>query len=110
MRNRPLTKQTAILRGEEQRSDLRPHTISLQMSALMSWSLRRHAVPGRARKDRAAHGVYRARDLILGYYDAYATAAPSALQTWLGPQEKRTARRHDDNDRAGTYSPSVKSE
>jgi len=107
VRNRPLTKQTAILRGEEQRSDLRPHTISLQMSALMSWSLRRHAVPGRARKDRAAHGVYRARDLILGYYDAYAAGD---LQAWLGPQEKRTARRHDDNDRAGTYSPSVKSE
>ena len=46
------------------------------------------------RKDLAAHGAYRTRDLILGYYDAYATARPSALQTWLGPEEKRTARRH----------------
>ena len=45
-------------------------------------------------KDRAAHGAYRTRDLILGYYDAYATATPPALQTWLGPEEKRTARRH----------------
>ena len=47
-----------------------------------------------ARKDRAAHGTYRTRDLILGYYDAYATGRRSALQTWLGPEEKRTARRH----------------
>ncbi|MGI5818744.1 MAG: hypothetical protein ACOX9R_11675 [Armatimonadota bacterium] len=44
------------------------------------------------RKDRAAHGTYHTRDLILGYYDAYATAAPSALQTWLGPEEKRGER------------------
>ena len=46
------------------------------------------------RKDRAAHGTYRTRDLILGYYDAYAAAAPTALQTWLGAEEKRTAERH----------------
>jgi len=35
-----------------------------------------------------------ARDLILGYYDAYASGAPAALSTWLGPEEKRAARRH----------------
>ncbi len=46
------------------------------------------------RKDRAACGTYRSRDLILGYYDAYATDRPSALQTWLGPEEKRTTRMH----------------
>jgi len=43
------------------------------------------------RKDRAAHGAYRTRDLILGYYDAYAAGD---LEVWLGPEEKRTARRH----------------
>ncbi len=43
------------------------------------------------RKDLAAHGTYRTRDLILGYYDAYANSNP---QVWLGPEEKRTARRH----------------
>ena len=52
------------------------------------------------RKDRAAHATYRTRDLILGYYDAYASAAPSALQTWLGPEEKRTARRHSGQTKA----------
>ena len=46
------------------------------------------------RKDRAAHGSYRTRDLILGYYDAYASGAPAALSTWLGPEEKREPRRH----------------
>ncbi len=43
------------------------------------------------RKDLAAHGTYRTRDLILGYYDAYAAGD---LQVFLGPEEKRTARRH----------------
>jgi hypothetical protein len=52
------------------------------------------------RKDRAAHGTYRTRDLILGYYDAYAAGDPSALQTWLGPEGKRTARRHSAETRA----------
>ncbi len=42
-------------------------------------------------KDRAAYGAYRTRDLILGYCDAYASGA---LHTWLGPKEKREARRH----------------
>ncbi len=42
-------------------------------------------------KDRAAYGAYRTRDLILGYYDAYAAGD---LQVWLGPEEKRTAERH----------------
>jgi len=46
------------------------------------------------RNDLAAHGTYRTRDLILSYYDAYMSATPSALQTWLGPEEKRGARRH----------------
>lgn len=46
------------------------------------------------RKDRAAHGTYRTRDLILGYYDAYASGERGALEAWLGPEEKRTARRH----------------
>jgi hypothetical protein len=46
------------------------------------------------RKDRAAHGTYRTRDLILGYYDAYAGGEPGALKAWLGPEEKRTAERH----------------
>jgi len=52
------------------------------------------------RKDREAHGTYRTRDLILGYYDAYRAAAPTALQTWLGPEEKRGARRHSGETRA----------
>ncbi len=43
------------------------------------------------RKDRAAYGAYRTRDLILGYYDAYAAGD---LQVFLGPDEKRTAERH----------------
>ena len=34
------------------------------------------------------------RDLILGYYDAYASGAPAAVHTWLGPEEKRDPRRH----------------
>ncbi len=46
------------------------------------------------RRDRAGHGTYRTRDLIPGYYDAYSAATPTAVQTWLGPEEKRTARRH----------------
>ena len=46
------------------------------------------------RKDRAAHGTYRTRDLILGYYDAYASGARPALHTWLGPEEKREPTRH----------------
>jgi len=36
------------------------------------------------RKDRAAYGTYRTRDLILAYYDAYASGTPDALRTWLG--------------------------
>ncbi len=46
------------------------------------------------RKDRARFGTYRTRDLILSYYDAYATGDPEALDTWLGPAEKREGRRH----------------
>ena len=65
----------------------------------------RRGVAGRlphecGRKDRSAHGTYRTRDLILGYYDAYAAGTPTALQTWLGPEEKRTARRHSGQTRA----------
>ncbi len=52
------------------------------------------------RKDGAAYGTCRTRDLILGYHDAYASGAPSARQTWLGPEEKRTARRHNMETRA----------
>ncbi len=49
------------------------------------------------RKDRAAHGTYRTRNLILSYYDA---CAAGALHTWLGPAERRAARRHSGDTRA----------
>ena len=49
------------------------------------------AFPIGERKDRERWGTYRTRDLALGYYDAYSTGA---LHTWLGPKEKRKARRH----------------
>ncbi len=40
-------------------------------------------------------GRHRTRDLTLGYYDADATDRPvRGLEAWLGPEEKRTARRH----------------
>lgn len=52
------------------------------------------------RKDREAYGTYRTCDLILGYYDAYATGEPDALEAWLGPEEKRTAERHSGETKA----------
>jgi len=48
------------------------------------------------RKDEALIGAYRTRDLILGYYDAYATGAPDALSLWLGPEDKREPQVHED--------------
>ncbi len=62
----------------------------------------------RPRRDRERWRTYRTRDLILGYYDAFASGA---LYTWLGPDDKREATRHsmetrpegmDGNGRAGT--------
>ena len=48
------------------------------------------------RKDEAQSGEYRAKRLILGYYEAYPTGGLVALQAWLGPEQEREPQVYED--------------